>query len=71
MMEFGDVLFSLVNYARHRGLDPEAALAMSNNKFVDRFKGMERRIAEQSLDITAMELSQWENLWQAVKTDEC
>jgi XTP/dITP diphosphohydrolase len=70
MMEFGDVLFSLVNYARHRGIDPEAALAMSNNKFIERFKGMERRIADQSMDITAIELGQWEDLWQAVKAGE-
>jgi len=70
MMEFGDVLFSLVNYARHRGIDPEAALAMSNNKFIERFKDMERRIANQSMDITAIELGQWEDLWQAVKAGE-
>ena len=39
-MEFGDVLFSLVNYARHIKVDPESALQKSNNKFVSRFKNM-------------------------------
>ena len=42
--EFGDILFSLVNYARFVGIDPEYALSQTNNKFLNRFQTMEEMI---------------------------
>ena len=43
--EFGDLLFSMVNWARHLGIDPEAALRRSNEKFLRRFRHIEGRLA--------------------------
>ena len=40
-MEFGDLLFSLINYARYLKINPESALELTNKKFIDRFKYIE------------------------------
>jgi len=69
-MELGDVLFALVNYAKHRGLDPEQALAKSNAKFVRRFQAMEAVVLAQDLEISAMKLEDWDRLWKQVKATE-
>jgi len=62
--EFGDLLFAVVNWARHHGIDPEAALRAGNRKFERRFRAME---AEAGDDFAALDLAGKEALWQSVK----
>lgn len=69
-MELGDVLFALVNYAKHRGLDPEQALAKSNAKFVLRFQAMEALVEADGREISTMKLEDWDRLWKQVKATE-
>lgn len=63
--EIGDLLFAVVNWARHQGVDPEAALRAANNKFERRFRAMER---DAGTALEALDLAAKEALWQAVKT---
>lgn len=65
--EFGDVLFTLVNYARFSGIDPESALEATNQKFMRRFKGMEALARERGTDLATMDLAQMDLLWNEVK----
>ena len=62
--EIGDVLFSVVNWARKLGIEPEAALRRANAKFERRFKAMEADAGDafEALDLAAMEV-----LWQRAK----
>lgn len=62
--EFGDVLFSLVNYARFIGVDPETALERVNRKFKFRFEYIEKNAPKPLQDMT---LAEMELLWQAAK----
>ncbi len=62
--EFGDLLFTVVNWARHRGVDAEAALRNANLKFERRFRGMEEIAGE---GFPALDLEAKEALWQDVK----
>lgn len=62
--EFGDLLFAVVNWARHRGVDAEAALRNANLKFERRFRGMEEIAGE---GFSALDLEAKEALWQDVK----
>jgi len=62
--EFGDVLFSLVNYARFIGVDPETALERVNRKFKSRFEYIEQHAPRPLSD---MALADMEELWQAAK----
>ena len=63
--EFGDLLFSLINYARWRGIDPESALEMTNRKFRQRFEYVESAAGEGGL--AAMPLAEMEAHWQRAK----
>jgi XTP/dITP diphosphohydrolase len=65
--EFGDVLFSLVNYARFIGISPENALAQTNQKFIQRFQLMENLIQEDGIDIRNMNLNQLDTFWDQAK----
>lgn len=65
--EFGDLLFAVVNYGRHLGIDAEAALRHGNDKFVRRFEAMES-IAGDSF--AALALDEKEELWQRAKQNE-
>lgn len=65
--EFGDLLFSVVNWARHNGIDPEAALRAANSKFEGRFAAMERLNANEGADFSALSLDEMEALWGRVK----
>ena len=62
--EFGDLLFAVVNWARHHGVDPEAALRAANGKFDRRFRAME---GDAGHGFDALDLPAKEALWQAVK----
>ncbi|HMQ62544.1 MAG TPA: nucleoside triphosphate pyrophosphohydrolase [Flavilitoribacter sp.] len=63
--EFGDVLFSLVNFARFRGIDPETALERVNQKFKKRFEYIE---ANATKDLREMTLEEMDVLWNQAKT---
>ncbi len=66
-VEFGDVLFSLVNYARFIGISPENALAQTNQKFIQRFQLMEEMIKEAEIDIRNMTLNELDVFWEQAK----
>ncbi len=68
--ELGDILFALVNVARHLGVNAEMALRSSNQKFVERFTAMEKLAAKQGVDFATLELEQQDALWNQVKTEE-
>lgn len=65
--EFGDVLFSLVNYARFININPENALALTNRKFMDRFMLLEKLIEKDGLVIHDMELPEMDVYWEKAK----
>lgn len=65
--EFGDLLFSLVNYARFIDVNPENALARVNLKFVERFKLMEKLILEAGLNINDCSLEIMDSFWNEAK----
>ncbi len=68
--EIGDLLFAVVNTARHLGVEPESALRMASNKFTSRFAAVEDLANERGLDIGAAELAVLDELWDAVKSRE-
>ena len=68
--EFGDLLFSLVNYARFIGINPDDALSRTNQKFRSRFVGMEKKISDRQINMNQLKLDDWEKLWQEVKYDK-
>ena len=67
-LEFGDFLFSIVNYARFLDIDPELALEKSNKKFIKRFEEMEVLIKEKGLILSEMDITELNLLWEQVKT---
>ena len=69
-MEFGDLLFALVNVARWEGIDAEAALAASNAKFRNRWAAMERMAAAESRDIDSYSTDELNVLWNTAKAQE-
>lgn len=66
--EFGDVLFSMINYARFLNIDPESALEKTNKKFKHRFELMETYAKEHGLDLAKLSLNEKEAIWQSMKT---
>ncbi|MCR5115726.1 MAG: nucleoside triphosphate pyrophosphohydrolase [Bacteroidales bacterium] len=67
--EFGDLLFALINYARHNNIHPEDALEKTNKKFIARFKLMEEKAKQQGKSIAALNLDEMEVLWQSAKQE--
>jgi XTP/dITP diphosphohydrolase len=65
--EFGDVLFSLVNYARFNNINPENALAKTNEKFKKRFQLMENLIENEALELSNMTLNEMDVYWEKAK----
>lgn len=68
--EFGDLLFSLINYARFLNIDPEDALEKTNKKFKFRFEQMEALAAASQQSLKDMDLSQMDELWNRVKRQQ-
>jgi len=66
--EFGDVLFSLINYARFLNIDPETALERTNKKFKHRFELMETYAKDNELDLASLSLAEKDAIWNAIKT---
>lgn len=65
--EFGDVLFSLVNYARFLHLDAEGVLEKTNKKFIYRFTEMEKEAMKQNKSLADMTLPEMDALWNEIK----
>ena len=65
--EMGDVFFSLVNYARFLKINPENALSLTNEKFIQRFQYLESKAKEQGIEITELSLQEMNHLWEASK----
>jgi len=65
--EFGDVLFSLVNAARHEGIVPEKALNSTNNKFIRRFQYIEASAKKAGKNMDEMSLEEMDLLWEESK----
>tara|TARA_B110000858_G_scaffold30728_1_gene33674 strand:+ start:1312 stop:2082 length:771 start_codon:yes stop_codon:yes gene_type:complete len=67
--EFGDVLFSMINYARFIGVDPETALERTNKKFISRFNYLEQEVKNNKLDLMKMTLEEMDLIWDKSKTN--
>ena len=65
--EFGDVLFSLINYARWVDINPEDALSKTNHKFIKRFQWMEVETKKDGKNISDMSLSDMDVYWEKAK----
>jgi XTP/dITP diphosphohydrolase len=65
--EFGDVVFSLINYARFLQIDAENALELTNKKFIHRFTQMEQQALENGKELNQMTLQEMDAVWNAIK----
>ena len=65
--EFGDVLFSMINYARFVDVDPEMALERTNKKFIQRFQYLESQSKKDGKDLSEMTLVEMDEYWNAAK----
>ena len=66
-LEFGDLLFSLVNYARFIDIDPEEALERTNLKFIKRFQFLETESKKDGKNISEMSLEEMDVYWEKAK----
>ena len=66
--EFGDVLFSLINYARFLEINPESALERTNKKFIKRFNYIESKAIENGKSVNELSLDEMEAFWQEAKS---
>ena len=69
-LEFGDLLFALVNVARREGIDAEEALAASNRKFRARWSRMEDLARAEGLDLDELDTERLNELWDRAKAEE-
>lgn len=65
--EFGDLMFSLINYARFLRVDAETALELTNRKFIDRFTKMELLATGNGKVLSEMSLEEMDELWTTIK----
>ena len=65
--ELGDVFFSLINYARISGINPDSALERTNLKFIARFQKMEEMATARNLKLSEMSLEEMDQLWEKAK----
>ncbi|SEV91481.1 XTP/dITP diphosphohydrolase [Chitinophaga sp. YR573] len=68
--EFGDVLFSLINYSRFLHIDAENALERTNKKFIRRFQYIEKMATEKGKSLDEMSLVEMDELWNEAKKTE-
>ena len=68
--EFGDLMFVMANVARHLGIDPEAALRLTNHKFTNRFQRIESLLAEDGRTPKDSDLEEMDRLWDRAKAEE-
>jgi tetrapyrrole methylase family protein / MazG family protein len=68
--EIGDLLFTLVNYARWENVDPETALRNANRKFYRRFTKVEELARERGRELQKLTLQEWDGLWEEAKRGE-
>ena len=66
--EFGDLLFSLINYARFVKINPEEALEKTNRKFIKRFQYLEKASKEDGKDLAEMSLEEMDYYWNKAKS---
>ncbi|MGI8950418.1 MAG: nucleoside triphosphate pyrophosphohydrolase [Chitinophagaceae bacterium] len=67
--EFGDVFFSLINYARFLQIDAENALELTNKKFIHRFTQMEKSAAKENKNLSQLSLAEMDAIWNHVKKE--
>ena len=65
--EFGDVLFSLINYERFIKVDPESALERTNKKFIDRFQYLENAVKKAGKKLSDLKLEEMDVYWEEAK----
>ena len=65
--EFGDLMFSLVNFSRFLQIDAENALELTNKKFIDRFTRMEEKALSTGKDLHKMTLGEMDAIWNDIK----
>jgi len=65
--ELGDLLFSVVNWGRHLGVDAEEALRAANGKFERRFARMEALARARALELAQLSAAEWDALWREAK----
>jgi MazG family protein len=65
--EFGDLIFSMINYARFLQVDAENALELTNKKFIHRFTQMEQTALKEGKDLQTMSLEEMDAIWNSIK----
>lgn len=68
LLEIGDIFFSLANVSRLLGVNPEIALRQSNEKFIKRFKFMERKLREEGKELGRVSLKEMDRVWEETKS---
>ncbi|MED0657771.1 nucleoside triphosphate pyrophosphohydrolase [Anoxybacillus ayderensis] len=68
-MEFGDLLFALINVCRYYKVNPEEALAMANEKFYRRFQYIEQKVKQSGKDWRSYSLEQLDEIWEEAKRE--
>lgn len=68
--EFGDLMFSLINYARFLKIDAETALEKTNKKFISRFTAMEQEARNQGKELSSMSLEEMDAIWTRIKNQK-
>ena len=68
--EFGDILFSLINYARHLNINPEDALERTNKKFIKRFNFLEKTCNENNWKMDEIGLEKMDEIWEKAKLQD-
>ncbi|MDP9230372.1 MAG: nucleoside triphosphate pyrophosphohydrolase, partial [Bacteroidota bacterium] len=65
--EFGDIMFSLINYARFLQIDADNAIERTNKKFITRFTKMEQTALNTGKNLSEMSLTEMDAIWNSIK----